>query len=323
MSTVALVFDPGPTLQVEEKPKSVYTPDHGLTLTATLTFNGTPPTRPLPRALLDLSITDTESLTPALTKQFRLQNLGPATPVRLTLSPEELRRLPRHRDLHITASVRWPTPAGTVAALGQHLIYLTDGPLFRSLGADGREVALRDAVRYRPFWNKIWESPDPAATGALRWELDAVCRYYLRADFEHDSNARVETRIQERPQEFESNARRIAGRMKSGMELSLDELNKLLPLVAGQAPLTGEQLDAVKCSEARGRFDLEATTRLSAKGPRSTVGAVWVFPEVRLCELVLGEIDGVNANGQATGVRDRRLLFPVPSSVHFVTIRST
>ena len=88
--------------------------------------------------------------------------------------------------------------------------------------------------RYRAFWNKVWESPvlDAAAGGQrkLLWGLDATLKYSVLVVGDHESNGVMETRVLIAGRRGHRGRERIEGRMKAGIELSLDELNKLAPL---------------------------------------------------------------------------------------------
>ncbi len=322
---ISLLFDPGRTLEIFGKAKSVFTPAQGIVLTARLSVVGTAPAQPLPRAILEVKFVELDNQTPVLSKEWRLENVAADAALRLSFTPDELRTVPRHRDLQVSATLRWPAPHGhgLLGARGDHAIYLTDGFLVLAVGSTvGKEIPLRDIGRYRAFWNKIWETAGTQSSRASRWELDALCRYYIRANFDQDTNARIETRMFMEPPDPAAITEQTKGRMKSGMELSLNELNRLVPVLCGQAPLTFEELAALKSSELRNRFDLEATSRLRATGKRATAGTVWVFPEFTTREITLAEAGELTDDGAIVSLRQRIVRFPFPSSVHFVTLRS-
>jgi hypothetical protein len=328
---VTLVIDPGPTVEVSGKAKSAYRVADGgialrVSLRTTTDVGAAPPPRPLPKAICELALVETESGGTVLTKRFQLTDVAAGAPQRLALSATELRGVPRERDLRVSAQVRWPIAGGrdVLYAEAEHAIYLVGGTaLFRSLGdAEGGEVPLDDMTVHRGFWNKVWESAIPDSTQARRWELDATCRYYVRADLDATDNARIETRVLGEPPDDASPTHATAGRMKSGIELSLDALNALMPTLGGE-PLTAEQLSALRSSEVRPKFDLEATTHLRMTGKRDGVGQAWVYPEVTLRRVTLSHIAAVDDAGQVTQLEDRVVRFPFPSSVHFVLLRSS
>lgn len=321
-----LAFEPGTTVSVSGKPKSVYRPDQGITLLARVAVKGAVPRSPLPRAIVEVTLTDLDRGEPVLAKTFRLTDVAAGAPLPLAFTADELAKVPRHRDLHVAASIRWPSDGGRriVTARGDHAIYLTGGHLLTAIGAaTGAEIPLDDPATYRAFWHRVWEGPARLAGDGKRWELDVVCRYYLRASLEHDSNARIETRLAlDTPPDPAAITYAMGGRMKSGLELSLDELNRLAPLVGGE-PVSASELAALKSSEVRGHLDLEGTARVRLSGKKTNVGVVWVYPEVTLRDLSLAAVEATDEAGQVTRVIARQVRFPFPSSIHFVSLRSS
>lgn len=320
-----LTFETGAAIMVAGKPRSVFRPERGLTLVARLVVQGPPPRTPLPRAIADVELRELDTRRPVLSKSFRLTDVAAGAPIALTFDPAELAAVPRLRDLQVVASIRWPAPSGgSVAAQGTYAIFLSGGRLLGALGpSQGPEIPLDDPATYRSFWNRVWEGPGRLEGEGKRWELDVVCRYYLRAAAGQDSNARIETRLAlDAPPDPTAITYGIRGRMKSGLELSLDELNRLAPLVGGDL-LEPADLEVMKSGDVATRLELEATTRVQLRGRKSDSGVLWVFPEVTLRELEIATVQETDANGQVTRVETRRVRFPFPSSVHFVSLRSS
>ncbi len=319
-----LTFVAAPALPLGGKSKWVYQPDSGITLVwQLLDRHAQANLPPLPRAILELALIDLESQQTLLRHSERLSQLQPGAPLKITLSADQLRALPRHRDLNASAVLRWPVRGGSRGVQVDHPIYLADHTLLMAVDrAGGRERPLNDPQRYRAFWHKLYEGGVAPGSRAVRWELDLLCRYYLRATFEQPSNGRVDSRLALAAQEPDDRTHKLHGRLKSGMELSLEELAKLLPLLFDQPPLEAGLLAALKSSELRPLLDLQATTHLRFSGKRSQVGVIWVYPEVTLAEIRLGDVTEVDPNGQVLSTRERRVPFPLPSSLHFVALKS-
>ena len=103
---------------------------------------------------------------------------------------------------------------------------------------------------YRPFWNKIWEAPVLDGTRGddgkkYSWDLDVYTKYSTFVSASHDSNGMMETKILKEADDPERMALAVRGRMKAGIELSLAELNKLLPLWSGPPVLDAVKLEAL------------------------------------------------------------------------------
>ena len=122
----------------------------------------------------------------------------------MPFSAEELASVPTGKPLSLLAEIRW-LDAQRRGAQGRsaRLEAVVRRPLLRQAARrrDGpEERELTDMTRFRPFWNKVWESPTlDAADGGPRkllWELDANLKY-TRADRagRSGSNGVMETRF--------------------------------------------------------------------------------------------------------------------------------
>lgn len=321
---VSLKFEIGRPMEFGKKLKSVFAPNgNGIDLRIILEPNGRAPQTPLPRAQAELAIIDPEGGDTLLTKSYRLREIYAGRPVPLHLEEELLDKLPRHRDLQVTVKLRWPTAQGRVLGVrGHHAICLADtGPVFAGFGrSEDAVMHLAHPSDNRAFWNRIWEGTTPSGSDHSRWEIDVLCRYYVRVTGSESSNGRMETRIASQTSGKQADAGEISGRMRAGMEFSIDMLNQVL--AEYQTPLTAAELTALKQADLRTELDLEATTRLRLRGKNGQLGAIWVFPSLMMRKAHFLEPAASDVYGQVTEMRRITRSFPVPDRVHFLMMRS-
>ncbi len=320
---VTLRFDTGRQIEVGGKLKSLFfSRGDGIDLRIVLHPTGDPPKSPLPRAIADLTITDPATGQTHCRKSFRLREIWTERPVLLHLEEEVLAHIPRHKDLHVSVSLRWPTSHGrSLGVRGHHAICLIDGSVFAGFGpsmASSSVLHLSHPGDHRAFWNKIWEGSTTADPKARRWEIDVLCRYYVLVTGAEDSNGRMETRIAPAPPGNDPNE--VSGRMRAGMEYSVDVLNDALSLVAD--PLTPTELAALKRADLRADLDLEATTRLRLRGKDHELGVIWAFPSLMLREAYFLEPMAQDDFGQVTEMSRRTRSFPVPNRIHFLPMKT-
>lgn len=322
--TVILKFEIGRPIEIGKKLKSVFAPiGNGIDLRILLEPTGKTPQSPLPRAQAELAVIDTATGDTHLTKSYRLREIYAGKAVLLHLEEELLAKLPRHRDLQVTVKLRWPTAQGRVLGVrGHHAIYLADtGLVFAGFGRTQDSVIhLAHPSENRLFWNRIWEGTTPSGSDRSRWEIDVLCRYYVRVTGSEDSNGRMETRIAPQANGKAVNESEITGKMRAGMEFSIDMLNQIL--AEHQTALTLTELAALKQADLRAELDMEATTRLRLRGKEGQLGAIWAFPSLMLREALFLEPIARDDYGQVTEMRRITRSFLVPDRVHFLMMRS-
>jgi hypothetical protein len=321
---VNLKFEIGRPMEIGKKLKSVFAPiGNGIDLRILLDPTGRAPLSPLPRAQAELVVIDTVTGDTLLNKSYRLREIYAGKAVPLHLEEELLAKLPRHRDLQVTVKLRWPTAQGRVLGVrGHHAICLADtGPVFAGFGrTQDTVIHLAHPSDNRPFWSRIWEGTTPSGSDRSRWEIDVLCRYYVRVTGSEDSNGRMETRIAPQANGKAANESEITGRMRAGMEFSIDMLNQIL--AEHQTALTPTELAALKQADLRAELDMEATTRLRLRGKEGQLGAIWAFPSLMLREAHFLEPTARDDYGQVTEMRRIIRSFPVPDRVHFLMMRS-
>jgi hypothetical protein len=320
-----LKFVMGQPIEMGAKLKAVFaSTGQGIDLRIVLQpTTGNVPQTPLPKAQAELVVTDPQSGDCLLTRAYRLTEIHAGEPVPLHLEDELLSRLPRHRDLQVTVKLRWPAAQGRVLGVrGHHAICLADsGPLFGGFGASrDRVFHLADPSTFRSFWNRIWEGSTPTGTQRSRWEIDVLCRYYVRVIGLTETNGRMETRIATAGNGTTSAEGEITGKMRAGMEFSIDMLNQVL--AEQSSPLSAMELTALRQADLRGEMDMEATTRLRLRGKDAQIGAIWVFPSLMLRDIHFLEPVARDPHGQVTEVKRSTRTFPMPDRLHFLMLRS-
>src|SRR5262249_44523439 len=147
------------------------------------------------------------------------------------------------------AEIRWltPTTRNERKSLGSTEVVLLNEFFLKEQGAAvSPEKELTDMKLFRPFWNKVWESPvldsanNQGDAKKYLWELDVNGKYSVLLSPNQPSNGLMETRLMRGPIDRDSMTERIDGRMKAGIELSMAELNKLCPLWDGAQALDAE-----------------------------------------------------------------------------------
>ena len=290
------------------------------------------PKTPLPKAILKFcfkSGTDEAVLYEKIFKQKNVQANGEMT---FSFTLDELSRLPANQLMHVYVEMRWLVPAAgrERRALGSTEVVLVNKYYLREQGqALPLEQELTDMKRFRPFWNKIWESPAlDAANGRsqaqkkILWALDLNNKYSILLSHKHESNGLMETKLLPGPVDPESLTATSNGRMKSGIELSISELNKLIPLWNGAPVLDREHLEAFQTESFARDNSGEFVHNFKLKGKARERGMVWVVPIFKLFEFTLDTVQKSDDTGQVTAVAEEKVHFPLPVSARLLGLKS-
>jgi len=309
-------------------PMALFAQGQALELRAKLTVAEPAPRTPLAKAILTLTIKDRADQSVYCQRTFKQKNLLPNALIALPLSAADLARVPAGKSLAVLLEMRWRNPrtqresrvAGSteLALVGKYFLR-EQGPR-----VDGPRE-LTDMTQYRPFWNKIWEAPllDGASGGEQRlWELDVNTRYSVLLSVSHGSNGLMETKLLSGGGEDDALRKQTSGRLKAGIELSLTELNKLLPLWTGQTPLDLERLSALQTAAFAARNAGEVVSRIPLRGRRGERGMVWAVPVFELSECKLGTVQKLNEAGQVSETAEETVRFPLPAAVRFLGLKS-
>jgi hypothetical protein len=285
----------------------------------------------LPRVILKVAFKDPADHSVLLEKTFKQKDVAANSSVAFDFTADELAPLPGNQPIDVVAEMRWRTAKnGEYKALGSSEIVLIGKYLLKSQGSTvSTEVELTDMTRFRPFWNKVWESPVLDSAGKATddnarylWELAAYIKYSVLPSADHDANGLMETKLLKGPEEPESLSNRTSGRMKAGIELSLTELNKLLPLWNGQAMLEPVKLAALQTAEFAKANAGELITSVKLSGKAGERGMVWAIPVFNLTECTLSSIAKTDESGQVTALSDETIRFPLPVSVRLIGLKS-
>lgn len=289
---------------------------------ASITIQGTMPFRvpvslqtpkPISRAQLKLCIKPIGHNRPLIERKTKLYHLHPGAIHEFVVSAEDLRQLLPGEEYHLTLRLIWPNRNGLRIGTSISRLVLVAGALSfeRVLGSTGEVVPLNDVLKHRPFWHKIWAETFTRDRRSL--SLDA--KYYQTLDLEDERNGRLETVSKIEP----VRGSRFGGKMKSGMEYSLETLNALLPQISNHPPLSEAELTALRNSDFAHRFTQVARTKVLFDEKPGTSFALWTYPEVEIHRIALQTTAATDANTGTVAEQQARIVhFPIPSRVHFI-----
>jgi hypothetical protein len=313
----------GPPITRLGSPRVVFSRAQAPTFRFRLDVGSGGPATPLPRAILDLCLREPGGAVDLVRRTERLTALAPGSPVAVTLTADEAASLPADTDVEVLACLRWPGTRGTYQATCSQPVVLGSALLLRERGdVVGAPVELTDMGRFRGFWNKVWASA--SLDTSRMWGLDLVLRYSVVTTASDRGNGLMESRLQQSPADQPDKALRVTtrGRLKSGLEISVAELNKLLPLWPGEQPLAAGDLAAFGAPGWLAQTGGDVVTQAKMDGKRGTSGQLWVVPVPRLRAFSLSEVTDVDPNGQVTATTDRTVHFPVVESVRLLGLCS-
>lgn len=113
-----------------------------------------------------------------------------------------------------------------------------------------------------------------------------------------------------------------AGRMKAGLECSVDELAKLAPLWSGERPLDGDRLAAFETAAFARLNGSDVVTSLKLDGHREQRGLVWVVPVFKLVDHTLGTVGSTDSSGQVTATGEEHASLPLSVAVRILELVS-
>jgi hypothetical protein len=326
-SKAALSFLLAPPMRWYGDPCHLFVKAAGLRFRLKLDVGANGPTKPLPKAIAHLCVKNASEQV-LHQQEFRLLDVAPGTPIALALEPGDVSHLPVNTKLSVTVQLRWPgSRAAAYQAATMAEVVLVDKyfvTAFAGPVAGDRELV--DMQTYRPFWNKVWESPTLQSTGdgdgSSHWNLDAALRYSVIFAPAQAANGLMETRRLTAAADPQSPIARTEGRFKGGIELSVAEVNKLMPLWSGEQPLSPEVLGAFATDEFARRTSGEVIHSLRLKGSKRERGLVWVVPVFTLNNYTVGVVEASDESGQVTKATEQPARFPVPTAVRVLTMKS-
>ena len=317
-----------PRVRLRQKERVVY--KRGSTLKIPFrvsTDHPNAPARPIPRAIAQATIQNTDTMAVLWEKEFRLTDVHLNKDVRaIEILPEESRNLAANVDLKLEITLRWRGKDNRTVygAMKNQFITLVDDVVFDQVGEKvGESVALSDVVAHRPFWHKVWEG---GYAESRRWHVDFDVKYFYAVDADAEEPSRLETRVLV----AEDNAvageempgrRRVRAKLKAGMELTVGMLSDLLADQGHPAP-SAEHVEALRQPEFEKYLNQVARVHLELKGKSGDTATLWVYPEIDIHNVQLLRVSQTNEDGQVLGMTKETVLFPRPSSVHFIGTQS-
>jgi hypothetical protein len=270
--------------------------------------------KPIRDAELEIAVKDPRTLETLSRSRFRYprvtSGLLDPTP---RVPAARLRRIRPGEEVLVCAALTWKARTGPRRGTAvSQLVTLAGGVQFVRVEEGSEVIPLNDVEKHRAFWHKAWQAS--LTREDRRYELE--CKYYTSADPEAQENARMETRVgTER-----TGLWRQRGRLKSGLVLSLPALNALLPRLTPHPSLSEEELRALLAPEFVERFHRAGRTHVDFEGREGDSVALWVYPEMRVHDVILSEADEVDEHGRVGHRTERAVKFLFPVDVHFVGV---
>ena len=314
---IEAILTPPPPIPGLATTKALYAAGHPVGLQLSLATPQTPPDRPIPQVVAHVRLSDAATGELLLERRVVLPAVFLNHPTVVALDSASVATLPVGRDLTASVDVTWTGSEGrayTTARRAVQNLCLAGEAFIANLGHRvGDETALSDPQRQRAFWHRIWEGGSAAHS---RWELNATTRYYYTMAVDQPTNARMETKwraIEERSKDTGSKVE-WGGLLKSGMELSPDVLNLLLPEMGEQddSSWSPEELTALRSQIVARSMATKAEFDVHLRGRTEERGAVWVFPVVSLVEFGLHRPSSVDKHGAITATTIEMKRFPLP-----------
>jgi hypothetical protein len=330
-TTTVVSFDTGNVSDWNGVKRTIYTKTGSIALKIKLNVPDPAPKNPLPKAIIKFYFKESEGAKPLLEKTFKQKDVSANTLLQFLFTKEEIAALPVNKNLMAFAEIRWLTKSGKeIKALGSTEVVMVSNYFLKEQGKPiSEERELTDLKTYRAFWNKIWEAPVLDAANKKNddekkymWQLDATLRYSFMLTADHDSNGLMPTKMLKGPADKESLTEKLEGRMKAGMELSINELNKLCALWDKQPVLPDEKRDALKNVLFIKNNASEFIYNAKLKGKAGQRGMIWVSPVFKLFSCKLNKIKSTNESGQVTEVEEETVQFPLPVSARIIGLKS-
>lgn len=325
----ALEFTLGKPLQWNGTERALFDRNKTLVLKPRLVVGEPVPKEPLPKAILKIVLQDAANPDMRVEKLFKLKAVMANSRLECAFESADLSHLPQNTLLNVLAELRWLTSRGQeTRAYGSTELVLVNKYFLKARGNEiSSERELADMNQYRAFWNKVWEAPVLDATARngskkYNWELDVTAKYSTLLTGGHDSNGFMETRLLAEANDPASLSQAVRGRMKAGIELSIAELNKLLPAWPNYSSIDPTRLEALSAPPFLDEAARELKYPLKLKGRAGQGGMVWVIPTFKLFGLTVSTVTAADDTGQVNATSDEALPFPLPVAARLIGLKS-
>ncbi|MCU0567011.1 MAG: hypothetical protein MUF49_10485, partial [Oculatellaceae cyanobacterium Prado106] len=317
VETVKLKFEELSLLTLYGRSRLLYHQDRAIAFPLSLT---TP--RPIRNATLELLVKNPATLEILIDEKYPVEQ---ATTGALTVVPqlavEQLRSLPLNEEYLVCVTLVWSGKSKKTQEkinLGtsmSQLITLVGDYCFDRIEGSAEVIPLNDVDKFRPYWHKVWQGSFSKSVRRIKMD----CKYYFILEGDQPKHARIETLIQT----LETKGTQQSNRLKSGLMTNPTQLNTLLGQISKQPPLEPAQLKALSAPEFQARFSHAARSQVEFEGSSGESVALWIYPEVKLQQVVLKKAMKVNKNGHITELSEQIVRFPMPAITHFIGVRAT
>ncbi|MEP7382129.1 MAG: hypothetical protein ABI910_10610 [Gemmatimonadota bacterium] len=272
--------------------------------------------RPIADAHLTLLVKDPATRKILVRKPFTVHQAGTGRlATRITLTPAETKPLAEGEEYLVCAYLVWKNGRGKRIGTSRSQMITVIGEYIFDRVEEGTVVPLNDMGKFRPFWHKVWQGSFTTEF----YKLDFEGKYYYALETSREGNAPIETTVT-----FEPNGDKVRkGRLRSGMTTSLGALNALLPVISNAASLPADQLGALRSSDFVSRFNVAARFHAPFSGKAGISAALWVYPEVKVQQVVLFKAASTDADGHVRELTETRVPFPMPVTIHVIGARTT
>ena len=273
-----------------------------------------------PRALSDAKLTllvkNPETRKILVRKHFGIaQATNGPLPKRAELSGDELKPLKAGEEYLVCAYLTWKNNKGKIIGTSRTQLITITGEYIFDRVESGTVVPLNDVAKHRPFWHKVWEG----TLSKEHFKVDFDGRYYYVLEPGRENNTPIATTTK-----FAKNGEKVRrGRLKAGMTTSLTALNALIPQISTGKPLTEPQITALRSSDFVSRFNTAARFQAALTGRSGETAALWIYPEVKLHDVVLFKAASTDADSHVRELVEERVKFPIPVSLHVIGARTT
>ncbi|HKP20593.1 MAG TPA: hypothetical protein VJT68_03695, partial [Thermoleophilaceae bacterium] len=272
--------------------------------------------RPIPKATLRMDVKDCATQRRVTSRSWPIQSVstGRLDPVP-QLTKQEAASLKAGEEYLVTMTLVWKGKGGRrLGATITQLVTMVGRYTFDQVEQSTEVIPLNDVEADREFWHKAWQG----TFAADRRKIVLNCRYQYALDPKASSNAQMRTETDTEP----STVNHESGTLRSGLVASGFALNKLMTRIANVAPLTPDELAALSTGEFVDRFSQAARTQVSFRGRPGDSAALWVYPEVKVQQVVLQEAAEVNPAGHVLQFAEHRVSFPFFVLAHFIGVAS-
>jgi hypothetical protein len=236
-------------------------------------------------------------------------------PKRIALSGDDIKALATGEEYLVCVYLTWKNAKGKVIGTSRTQQITLIGEYIFDRIEEGTVVPLNDVAKYRAFWHKVWQGS--FTTDFFKADFEG--KYYYVLEPARPTNAPIESTVA--LDTADGHAKR--GRIRSGMTTSLGALNALIPQISTGKALSEVQLAALASSDFVSRFNSAARFSARLAGKAGVSAALWIYPEVKLHQLVLFKAASTDADSHVRELVEERLHFPIPVSVHVIGARST